>query len=82
VELRHGSHFSQTDFSAIKHTPFGEGRDVEFRAEFFNLFNHTNFDLPDDYVGDATFGQLLSTVGKEVGFGTSCEVQLALKIHF
>lgn len=77
-----GPHFSQTDFSAIKHTPFGEGKDVEFRAEFFNLFNHTNFDLPDNFVDDATFGQLLSTVGKEIGFGTSREVQLALKIHF
>ena len=77
-----GPHFSQTDFSAIKHTPFGEGKDVEFRAEFFNLFNHTNFDLPDNFIEDATFGQLLSTVGKEIGFGTSREVQLALKIHF
>ena len=77
-----GPRFSQTDFSAIKHTPFGEGKEVEFRAEIFNLFNHTNFDLPDNFVGDATFGQLLSTVGKEIGFGTSREVQLALKIHF
>lgn len=74
--------FAQTDFSAIKHTPFGEGKEVEFRAEIFNLFNHTNFDLPDNFVDDATFGQLLSTVGKEIGFGTSREVQLALKIHF
>jgi hypothetical protein len=77
-----GPRFAQTDFSAIKHTPFGEGKEVEFRAEIFNLFNHTNFDLPDNFVGDATFGQLLSTVGKEIGFGTSREVQLAVKIHF
>ncbi|MFZ0214104.1 MAG: TonB-dependent receptor [Candidatus Acidiferrales bacterium] len=77
-----GPKFAQTDFSAIKHTPFGEGKEVEFRVEVFNLFNHTNFDLPDNYVDDATFGQLLSTVGKTIGFGTSREVQLALKIHF
>ena len=77
-----GPRFSQTDFSAIKHTPWGERRDVEFRVEIFNLFNHTNFDLPDNFLGDATFGQLLSTVGKEIGFGTSREIQLALKIHF
>jgi hypothetical protein len=77
-----GPRFAQTDFSLIKHTTFREGKEVEFRAEIFNLFNHPNFDLPDNFVGDATFGQLLSTVGKEIGFGTSREIQLALKIHF
>jgi hypothetical protein len=34
------------DFSIIKRFPFGEARNIEFRAEFFNLFNHVNFANP------------------------------------
>ncbi len=34
------------DFSLIKHFPFGESKNIEFRAEFFNLFNHVNFANP------------------------------------
>ena len=34
------------DFSVIKRFPLGEAKSVEFRAEFFNLFNHVNFDNP------------------------------------
>lgn len=41
---------SRTNFNAslLKHfKPFGEGRDVEFRVESFNLFNHTQFRIYD-----------------------------------
>jgi hypothetical protein len=34
------------DFSIIKRFPFSESKNVEFRAEFFNLFNHVNFAAP------------------------------------
>jgi hypothetical protein len=34
------------DFSLIKHFPLGESKNIEFRAEFFNLFNHVNFANP------------------------------------
>ena len=34
------------DFSVIKRFPFGESKNIEFRAEFFNLFNHVNFANP------------------------------------
>ena len=34
------------DFSIIRRFPFGESRNIEFRAEFFNLFNHVNFANP------------------------------------
>ncbi len=37
-----------TDFSIIKRIPlsFREGTDIDFRAEFFNIFNHAQFGLP------------------------------------
>jgi hypothetical protein len=34
------------DFSIIKRFPIHESKNVEFRAEFFNLFNHVNLANP------------------------------------
>jgi hypothetical protein len=34
------------DFSIIKRFPIRESKNIEFRAEFFNLFNHVNFANP------------------------------------
>jgi len=44
-----GPGYTDFDFSIVKDTAvgfLGEGGKVEFRAEFFNLFNHPNFALP------------------------------------
>src|SRR5438132_243149 len=37
---------TNVDFSVIKRLPLGESKNIEFRAEFFNLFNHVNFANP------------------------------------
>ena len=50
------------DFSLQKVTPIGENKRVEFRAEFFNLFNHTQFLNPDGNISDgADFGRVKHT---------------------
>jgi hypothetical protein len=53
------------DFAAFKRTMIGERFGVEFRTEFFNLFNHTRFGVPGtSFNGTATgngFGQVTST---------------------
>jgi hypothetical protein len=60
-----------------------EGRTVEFRAEFFNLLNHTNFDLPT-----AERTELFTRTGVREDFARitsarpSREIQLALKLRF
>jgi hypothetical protein len=44
-----GPGFDNLNFSIVKDTAvgfLGEAGQVEFRAEFFNLFNHPNFSLP------------------------------------
>jgi hypothetical protein len=41
-----GPRQTNVDFSVIKRFPLGEAKSVEFRAEFFNLFNHVNFANP------------------------------------
>src|SRR5205807_6240706 len=37
---------TNVDFSVIKRFPISEAKNIEFRAEFFNLFNHVNFANP------------------------------------
>src|SRR5262249_46237943 len=35
------------DFSLLKNIPLNEHHRLQFRAEFFNFFNNTNFDFPE-----------------------------------
>jgi hypothetical protein len=39
------------DFSLIKHTQVAQRVTLEFRSEFFNIFNHPNFNVPDNTQG-------------------------------
>lgn len=46
------------DFSLVKDTKLpllGEGGNLEFRAEFFNLLNRANFEVPSPTVGNTTY---------------------------
>jgi outer membrane receptor protein involved in Fe transport len=42
-----GPGYANWDFSAFKNIRVTESKQFQLRAEFFNLFNHTNFRLPD-----------------------------------
>jgi hypothetical protein len=75
-------HLTNVDFALMKTTPIHEGQKVEFRAEFFNVFNHPNFASPGFTFGTATFGQSTTTLGNAIGLGTSRQLQLALKYKF
>ena len=48
---------------------------VQFRAEFFNAFNHTNFGQPDGVFVDKTFGQIQTAADPRI-------VQFALRYQF
>jgi hypothetical protein len=67
------------DISVVKRTPLGglrEGANIEFRAEFFNAFNTTQFGNPNTNVSQANFGLISGTaVNPRI-------VQLALKLNF
>ncbi|HKM68386.1 MAG TPA: carboxypeptidase-like regulatory domain-containing protein [Candidatus Acidoferrum sp.] len=76
-----GPGYKQFDFALIKDTPFGRrGKSdlgmVEFRAEFFNLFNIVNFGLPSNTVRGSGFGIISRTAG------TSRQIQFSLKLIF
>ncbi len=71
-----GPDFVNTDFSVIKQFPLPKEMGLNFRAEFFNLFNHTQFGMPVNDINAAGFGSVNSTVNNPR------LVQLALKLTF
>lgn len=75
-----GPGFSNTDFSVIKNTNIGEKLRMQFRAEFFDLFNHANFGPPGTVVGTPAFGQITSTRFPTGESGSSRQIQFAVKI--
>jgi hypothetical protein len=61
--------------SLAKRTPIREGVNLEFRAEFYNFFNHPLWSSPGSTVNTTTFGVVSSKSGNRTG-------QLALKLIF
>jgi hypothetical protein len=70
-----GPGFEQWDFSAFKNFRFAESKQFQFRAEFFNLFNHANFGLPVNDLNSPNFGQIQTAQPGRL-------VQFALKFLF
>ncbi len=65
-----------TDLSVVKFFPVDDIRKFEFRAEFFNLFNQTNFANPINAVANANFGRIVATAtGPRL-------IQFAFKFNF
>jgi len=85
-----GPGFTNVDFSVIKNTKITESLRVQFRAEFFDLFNHANFGQPVQpgqvnaiaLPAPAVFGVIQSTRFPTGDSGSSRQVQLALKLIF
>ena len=76
-----GPGFRNFDVALIKDTPFGrrgagELATLEFRAEFFNIFNITNFSLPSNVVRGSGFGFISKTAG------SSRQIQFSLKLIY
>jgi hypothetical protein len=77
----------QMDFGVVKQILLTESTRLEFRLEFFNLFNHPQYGLPQSTFGVQGFGSIMQTVNtttpvSPVGAGTPREIQLALKLKF
>ena len=70
-----GKAITNIDFSMAKNWRFKERYGFQFRAEFFNVFNHANFVGFDLDTRNGTFGQLLNTQA-------SREIQLGIKFTF
>jgi len=77
-----GPAYYDFDFALIKDTPFGRRKsgaervDLQFRGEFFNLFNIVNMGLPANTLNGAGFGEISQTNGN------SRQIQLSLKLIY
>jgi Carboxypeptidase regulatory-like domain/TonB dependent receptor len=76
-----GPDYHDYDIAVIKDTPLGrrgstEVATLEFRGEFFNLFNLVNFGLPSNIVEGSGFGMISKTNG------TSRQIQFSLKVIY
>jgi hypothetical protein len=72
-----GPDFVNTDFSVIKQFALPwENMGLNFRAEFFNLFNHAQFGMPINDINALGFGSVNSTVNNPR------LVQFGLKLTF
>jgi Carboxypeptidase regulatory-like domain/TonB dependent receptor-like, beta-barrel len=70
-----GPGINNWDISFLKDTKLSESKRIEFRAEFFNAFNHVQFLNPDPFGFDATFGQVSQTRGPRL-------IQFGLKLYY
>jgi hypothetical protein len=93
-----GPGFSQLDAQITRTFHIGERGAVEFRADFYNLLNHTNFAQPVAMLVNAepllqpgqafgmeqssNFGVISSTIGRNLGLGTSRQIQFGLRVAF
>ena len=77
-----GPGFNNTDFSLVKDTALGERIRVQFRVEFFDLFNHANFGQPGNVVGTPGFGRITNTRFQTGESGSSRQIQFGIKLMF
>jgi hypothetical protein len=88
----YGPHYFDTDFTLMKYTsiPHWEGAKVGIGAQFFNLFNHPNFEPPVNDIANGAFGNVSYTVntptsilGSFLGGDASPRlIQLTMKFNF
>ena len=67
--------FEQLDFSADKTFQLFERLNMQFRSEFFNILNHTNYGIPNTQFTNSAFGTIRSTYPAR-------QIQFALKFLF
>jgi hypothetical protein len=70
-----GPRYANSDLAALKNFSITERVRLQFRGEFYNVFNQVNFNLPVNTVTATTFGRLTSAQDPRV-------IQLALKLNY
>ena len=71
-----GPGFWNVDFGLHKKFRVTEGSSLQLQANAFNIFNHTNFNIPVGNINSSNFGRSISTVG------TPRVIQLAIRYDF
>ncbi|MGA7027396.1 MAG: TonB-dependent receptor [Candidatus Acidiferrales bacterium] len=79
----YGPSYKNFDMVIAKNSKITERFTLEFRSEFYNVFNHPNFQQPDNFITDgALFGQSSLEVGRNDGTTGARQLQFGMKLHF
>jgi carboxypeptidase family protein len=77
-----GPRYADWDVSLTRMFPIGERTNLQLRAEYFNVLNHTNLGDPGTTLG-STFGRITSTTGQNADIANDPRIaQLSLKLIF
>jgi hypothetical protein len=71
----HGPGLNNFDMALVKDLRLTETKSFEFRAEWFNIFNHAQFQSPNGNINSAAFGLVTGANQPRIG-------QLAVKFFF
>ena len=71
-----GPSWWNADYSLLKDTHLFERLTMQFRAEFFNVFNHPTFNTPTSTIGNGSFGLSTATQSSER------QIQFGLRLMF
>lgn len=83
-----GPTYYNTDVDLVKHFAITERINLQFRAEFYNIFNQLQFEQPgtsdsgNTIESSGTFGQSLSELTRADGTTAARQIQLALRLVF
>ena len=79
-----GPHFLQVDVSLLKNVDLVDNQKVQLRVEIYNVINRLQ--LPSapnaNFLAPGSFGQFFNTFGRTEGFGTSRQIQFAVRYLF
>ncbi|HEV3215573.1 MAG TPA: carboxypeptidase regulatory-like domain-containing protein [Vicinamibacterales bacterium] len=70
-----GPGYQNVNLALLKQVPISSRVGLQVRIEAFNLLNRVNLDLPDNFFGSPTFGQVLSA-------GSPRHVQFGARLSF
>lgn len=70
-----GPQYTDWDVSVVRYFPVHEATQLQFRAEYFNVLNHTNFGDPNASVTNGAFGRVTSASDPRIA-------QMSLKLSF
>lgn len=78
----YGPGVNNWDVIFSKQTPITERLKLQFRSEFYNIFNHVAFGQPNRTFGSSSFGQSTSQIGRADGTSGARQIQFALKLNY
>jgi len=79
-----GPNFWQVDASLFKNVPLARNHRLQLRVEVYNVINRLQLPAAPNanFLAPGTFGQFFNTFGRTEGFGTSRQIQFAMRYLF